>query len=109
MTACGFLVFTLFDEIAGRLVLEDGENDDEAGEDDVEAGRDFLDDCQRLIGIRIAYVPAYPSLVCVITHVHLTAVIGEIGQDNTQVDEAREDAGAETADGRGSLGAYLVL
>lgn len=47
---------------------------------------------------------SYPSLVGVVAHMQLAAIVGEVGEHNAQVDKAGEDTSAETADGcRGLL------
>ena len=45
---------------------------------------------------------SYPSVVRVVTDVDLGSVVGEVGEDNTEIDEAGEDTSAETSDRRGS-------
>jgi hypothetical protein len=45
-----------------------------------------------------------PSSVSVVAHVSGAAVVGKVGQNNAQVDEAGEDTSAETThSGRGNL------
>lgn len=48
----------------------------------------------------------YPSLVSVVAHMDLAAVVGEVGEHNAQVNEAGEDTSAEPADG--CWGLFLV-
>ena len=47
---------------------------------------------------------SYPSLVGVVAHMQLAAIVGEVGEHNAQVDKAGKDTSTETADGcRGLL------
>lgn len=39
-----------------------------------------------------------PTLVCVVSKVHLAAIVGEVGKDDTEVDKASEHTGTETTD-----------
>ena len=47
-------------------------------------------------------VPAHPSVMRSIAYVDLGSVVGEVGEDNTEIDEAGEDTSAETSNRRGS-------
>jgi hypothetical protein len=65
-TSC-FVGLAFFDEISGGLGLEEHEEEDETGHHDVKTGRDE------------------PLIVCVVGHVEMAAVVGEVGEDDTDV------------------------
>ena len=45
-------------------------------------------------------MPAHPSVMRSIAYVDLGSVVGEVGQHDTEVNEAGKNASAKTSDGR---------
>lgn len=80
----GLLDLALLHQVARRLELEECQDEGDAGEHDVQAGRDK------------------PLVVAAVADVEAGAVVGEVGEDNTDVDGTGEKTGAETTDGGGS-------
>lgn len=80
----GLLNLALLHQVARRLKLEEGQDEGDAGEHDVQAGRDK------------------PLVVAAVADVEAGAVVGEVGEDDTDVDGTGEETGAETTDGGGS-------
>ncbi|KAI6755557.1 hypothetical protein HG531_004663 [Fusarium graminearum] len=74
----GLFELTLLDKETGRLVDEEAENEDQTSKHEMKAGRDE---------------PAGVGF----THVQRAAVVGKVGQNDTEIDEAGEDTSAETA------------
>lgn len=70
----------LLDEEAGRFALEEGQDEDDAAHDDVQTRGDK------------------PLVRAVIAYVKLASIVGEIGQQDAEIDSTGEEAGAETTD-----------
>jgi hypothetical protein len=79
----GLLRVSLLDKEAGRLLLQEAEEKDDAGEHDVKTGR-------------------YQPLVGRTRHVEVAAVVGKVCQDDADVDGTCEEASTKTTDGGGS-------
>lgn len=83
----GLVGLTLLNQETRRLVLEEAEDEDDAGHHDVQGGGN------------------QPAVVGVLVEVEGAAIVGEVGEDDTEVDSAGEHATAETTDGgRGDFG-----
>lgn len=79
------LVLARADEISGRLDGNQGKNEDNDAEHQVDGGRQK------------------PAGGCVSDRfVNLSTIVGEVGDQDSQVDGASESAGAETTNGRRS-------
>lgn len=74
----------LFNEEAGRLVLEEAENEDDSRHHDVKTGGN------------------HPLVMGIFGQVDMAAVVGEVSQDDTDVDSASEAASGETSNRSGS-------
>lgn len=80
----GLVWLALLDEEARRLGLEEAEDEDDARHHDVQAGGDE------------------PSVVRVLLEVDGAAIVGEVGEDDTEVDGTGEDTSTQASNGSGS-------
>ena len=79
----GLLRLALLDQESRGLELEEGEDHGDTRKHDVQTGGDK------------------PLVVAVLVDVEVGAIVGEVGEDDADVDGTREEAGADTADGGG--------
>lgn len=77
------LIFALADEESRGLVLQKGQNENNAGHDDVQAGGDK------------------PLVVACVWNMESAAVVCEVGQDNANIDGTSEETCAKTSNTSG--------
>lgn len=80
----GLLNLALLHQVTRGLELEEGQDKGDTSEHDVQAGRDE------------------PLVMAVVADVEAGAIVGEVGEDDTDIDGTGEETGAETTDGSGS-------